>query len=118
MSERTVEKAIREEFFRHLPRRSDIAAAKPINVVIDVAPAIVSERDRLQAALDSGDLATIIGKYPIRETPALNTIASELGFQDREQYESAVRKLLMDDHESLIFLRAFFGSLAADIDRG
>ena len=116
LSERVVEKTIREEIFRHLPRRTDIGNAAPINISIDVATIVTTERSRLQQALDNSDLSAIISRYPIRETAALNEIASKLGFQKREQYEGAVRKLLMDDNGALIFVKSLFGALEADIN--
>jgi len=76
-------------------RSQDIAAGNSINIAIDVAAVVTSERQRLQECLDSGDLTSVISHYPVRETPALSKIAQELGFQERDQYESAVRKLLM-----------------------
>lgn len=116
LSERIAEKVLREEVFRHLPRRKDIAAGKHIHVSIDVASAVTVERERLQNALDSGNLAEIISRYPVRETSALDRIAQELGFRNREQYERAVRKLLMDDNEALAFVKSLFGTLESDIE--
>jgi ABC-type Mn2+/Zn2+ transport system ATPase subunit len=116
LSERTAEKAIREEVFRHLPRREEIAIGKPINVSIDVSIFVTRERERLQNALDTDNLAEIILQYPIRETPALGKIAKELGFQNCEQYEGAVRKLLMDDNEALDFVKSLFDTLKSDIE--
>jgi hypothetical protein len=116
LSERAAEKTLREEVFRHLPRREEIAAGAPINVSIDVASAVTAERERLQDALNAGNFAEIISQYPVRETPALDKITKELGFQNREQYEGAVRKLLMDDNEALTFVKSLFGTLASDIE--
>jgi ABC-type lipoprotein export system ATPase subunit len=116
LSLRVVEKAIRGEMHRHLPSKDDIAQLKPITVCIDVAAVVAEERNRLQKLLDSGDLSAIISRYPIRETPALMQIASKLGFQNREQYENAVRKLLVDDEEALRFVRSLFGTLVNDIE--
>jgi ABC-type cobalamin/Fe3+-siderophores transport system ATPase subunit len=116
LSERAVEKNLREEMFRHLPRRQDIATANPINVTINVSDVVKTERDRLENAISTGDSTQIIGQYPIRETPALNKISKELGFQNRDQYEGAVRKLLMDDPIALSFVRSLFGTLESDIN--
>ncbi|MGI8500268.1 MAG: AAA family ATPase [Hassallia sp.] len=116
LSERTAEKALREEFFRHLPRREEIADGKPISVSINVVSAVTAERERLQYALDAGNLAEIISQYPVRETPALDKIAKELGFQNRKKYEGAVQKLLMDDNEALTFVKSLFGTLESDIE--
>jgi hypothetical protein len=116
LSERAVEKVLREEIFRHLPRKEEIAAGTPINISIDVVDVVTEERNRLQAALDIDDLSAIIAHYPIRETPALTEIADKLGFKNRDQYEGAVRKLLTDDNEALVFVQSLFGTLAIDIN--
>lgn len=115
LSERAIEKTLREKFFETLPRATEIAAATPINISIDVAKFITEERERLQKALAAGDLSAIIARYPVHETAALAEIAGKLGFKNREQYEGAVRKLLMDDNEALAFVKSLFGTLGADI---
>ena len=71
--------------------------------------------ERLKAVLATNDVAAIIMRYPVRETPALTRIAEQLGFQDREQYEAAVLKLLIDDAEALAFVRSLFGDLSARV---
>lgn len=81
-----------------------------------MASAVTVERERLQNALDTDNLVEIISQYPIRETPALDKIAKELGFQNREQYEGAVRKLLMDDDKALALVKSLFGTLESDIE--
>lgn len=116
LSERTVEKKLREEVFRHLPGKKEIADGKPINICLNVASAVAAERERLQNALNKGNLTEIISQYPVRETPALDKIVKELGFQSREQYEGSVRKLLMDDNEALTFVKSLFGTLESDIE--
>jgi ABC-type lipoprotein export system ATPase subunit len=114
LSERAVEKVLREEMFRHLPRRQEISAGAPINVSINVASVVAAECDRLQDAISKNNFEKLIGQYPVRETPALGKIAKELGFQDCEQYEGAVRKLLLDDDEALKFVKSLFGTLEVD----
>jgi len=116
LSDRTAEKAIREEFFRNLPKKEDIKDGRDINVSIDVAKFVKPEYERLQNALNAGNLAEIISRYPVRETPALDKIAKELGFQNCKQYEGAVRKLLIDDKEALTFVKSLFGPLASDME--
>lgn len=118
LSERIAEKSVREEFFGHIPNREQISAAAPVNISIDVPRIVGEERTRLQEALDAGDLTIIVSRYPVRETPALDIIARKLGFQGRDQYEGAVRKLLFDEPDALTFVRSLFGTLAADIAAG
>ena len=117
LSCRTAEKAVRKLFFAHLPNKNDISAeAASINVEIDVAATVAEEQARLRGMLDAGDLESVIAYYPVRETPALDQISRTLGFQGRKQYEKAVLKLLEDDADTLIFVRALFGSLGDDLD--
>jgi ABC-type Mn2+/Zn2+ transport system ATPase subunit len=118
LAERVAEKLVREEFFAHIPNKDQMSAAAQVNISIDVPRIVGEERVRLQNALETGDMATLVSRYPIRETPALNEIARKLGFQDRDQYEGAVRKLLMDEADALTFVRSLFGTLAADIAAG
>lgn len=115
LSERVIEAAVRQTMMSRLPKRSDIAQAQPIEITIDVQAIVAEEVARLTQACNDGDLESIIARYPVRETPALREIAIRLGFQGRTQYESAVRKLLMDDAEALGQIQALFGSLVADI---
>jgi len=51
LSERVAEKAVREEFFRNIPGKKDIAAAKPINISIDIVTYVGAEQRRLQQIL-------------------------------------------------------------------
>jgi AAA domain, putative AbiEii toxin, Type IV TA system len=115
LSERVVEVSLRAELMRQLPRRQDIAAAETITVTIDVPSVVANEITRFNDAIETQDLAAIIARYPVRETPALDKIIQCLGFQNREQYEGAVQKLLMDDLTVLQYVQSLFGTLAADI---
>ncbi len=115
LSERAVEKTLREQIFSYFPTSKEIAAATPIDISIDVAKILNQERTRIEGALNADDLESIIMLYPIRETPALNAIAKKLGFEDRKQYEGAVRKLILDDDKTLTFVKTFFNGLATDI---
>ena len=115
LSERAVEKSVREAIFRQLPRRAGISAGSPINISVNVARELRVEEERLQRAIAANDLVALLRRYPVRETPALGAIANRLGFQGRQQYESAVRKLLMDDAGALAFVKSLFGSLHTEI---
>ena len=115
LAERAAERRVREAYFAQIPGKEQISAARQVYVSIDV-PTIVQEQDRrLRDAHAAHDLETIIAHYPVRETPALDEIARKLGFTGRQQYEGAVRKLLMDDADALAFARSLFGTLPSDL---
>ena len=69
----------------------------------------------LSQAIAEQNLEKIIAHYPVRETPVLTEVARKLGFQTRDQYESAVRRLLMDDAGALDFVKSLFGTLSEDM---
>ena len=83
---------------------------------IDVATTVNDEVTVFRQAISERNLEKIISRYPVRETPLLTEISRKLGFQTREQYENAVRKLLMDDATALEFIKSQFGTLAADLE--
>jgi ABC-type lipoprotein export system ATPase subunit len=118
LAKRVVEKTLRSEILRHLPGQREIAAGKPFSISVDIADAVATETRRFKAALDADDLTSIIARYPIRKTPALEQIIQKLGFQDRDQYESAVRQLLLDDPGTVELIRSQFGSLYAELTDG
>lgn len=113
---RVAEKELRENMMGSLPKSHQIATGAPITITIDCAEVMRAEVARLSQALDSGDILTAIAHYPIRETPALGRIATNLGFKDRRHYESAVLKLLIDDQNALQFVRSLFADLLDEIE--
>ena len=115
MCARAIEKKIHDRIDAMHPTQAQIAAGTPVNIAIDVAAQLATEQAAFQALVAAQDVERIVCRYPVRETPALTQIASRLGFQDKEQYENAVRKLLMDDATALTFVRNLFGTLYADV---
>ena len=116
------ERAIREEWLQHLPNKEDINAGSPISHSIDPIAFVSMAKETLKTAINNANLERIIARYPVRRTPALDTIARSLGFTSRRQYEGAVRKLLQDSarddgKDTLSFLRELFGPLAADMEQ-
>lgn len=115
LSERAVEKTLRDELDKHWPKQAEISAGKPISITIDVAATVNEEVDVFNQSIAERNLEKIIPRYPIRETPVLTEIVRKLGFQTRDQYENAVRRLLMDDAAVLEFVKSQFGTLTADL---
>ena len=115
MASRVIEKRLRAQIMSHLPKQQDIANGATISVAIDVPAEMRSEEQALRDLLADRNVLGVISRYPVRETPALGAIAKSLGFTDREQYESAVLKLVMDDSEALTFVRSLFAALYQEL---
>lgn len=115
LCERVVEKSLRDTILRSLPGLDAIAAGNPINLSVDVQAIVGAELSRFDKAHGEADLAALVRRYPVRHSSALADIAKRLGFSDRDKYEAAVRKLLMDDKDALALARGFFGKLATEL---
>lgn len=115
MSKRLAEKTIRTCVMQQIPGKAVIEAGRQVEIRIDTAAEISKERSRFDAFIGSGNLDALIQRYPVRETSALSKIAEALGFQDREQYQSAVLKLLTDDQTAVTFVRSLFGTLWTEV---
>lgn len=111
--ERAVEKRVRMQIFEQLPTLETIRNGRPVSIVSDVEAVFAQEATRLDQLIDTEDLSGIVRSYPIRETGALKEFAQSLGLLGRDEYERAVRKMLMADTEMVAKLRALFGDLYA-----
>lgn len=92
-----------------------MAAGAKRTAEIDFAKYAQDEAARIEALINASDFIGILQRYPIRESPALDAIAKALNFANRDQYEAAVRNLLVRDLEAVKRVRTLLGSLPADL---
>lgn len=116
LTAKVAERTIREKVFQSIPGPVEIGKRLPVNISIDIDGARTVEEALFDRMLEEADIAGLIARYPIRETPAITAIATRLDFTHRSKYEAAVRKLLMDDVDALKFVRLLFGGLHAEIE--
>jgi ABC-type lipoprotein export system ATPase subunit len=111
----SADRRVREEVLGKIPKGSNFSSTLPINIEINVGEHLAKAKAELDAMIVANQDCKILCSYPMRESGALATVAKELRFQGRSDYEEAVRKLLTDVQEARDFLTGLFGSLAADI---
>ncbi|MEC4805275.1 MAG: AAA family ATPase, partial [Jaaginema sp. PMC 1080.18] len=119
LAAKVAEKAILKKVSNHLPTRQSIQAKERIDIDkhINVEELFTEECNRLRTAIANKDLMKIISIYPIRESQVLKKICEGLRFQSRDDYERAVRKLLLDkEPEALNIVKSFFESLVNDMN--
>lgn len=109
------EKSARSQVFSLLPKKGEIQNGVVREAKIDFGECLRGEETHIEELLNKSDFIGILKRYPIRETPALNIIAKELGFTDRFQYESAVRTLLMSDPDAVGKVQSLLGTLPNDL---
>lgn len=115
LSARIAEKAARAQVFSLLPKKGEVAAGGKRVAEIDFAKYAQDEAAYLEALLNASNFIGVLQRYPIRESPALDAIAKAIGFADRAQYETAVRKLLVDHSEAVKLVRTLLGALPAEL---
>ena len=109
------EKAARVQVFSLLPKKGEIITADKRCVEIDYQKIAAEESARFEALITSSDFIGVLKRYPIRESQALDAIAKALNFVNRNQYEIAVRKLLIDNSDMVNIVRSIIGFLPADL---
>ena len=115
LAARMVEQAVKDEISLKMPDWKKIAAGQNVSIEVDAQSHFQAERSRLEGWIAAGEIDKIIARYPIRDTSALGAIANALQFTGLTQYESAVRKLVLDEPSVRTELLKFFGNLPAAI---
>jgi len=116
LSQKVAKKAVRKLILEQLPNDDDLMDGHEVTVANDARAIHQARKAELDAAVQDGDWETILTKCPVRESAALANISSELGFRKIEDYERAVRRLLSQDEEGLVFVRRLFGNLVDQLD--
>jgi ABC-type cobalamin/Fe3+-siderophores transport system ATPase subunit len=111
LSLRVMEHKLRSELEKQMPTSDQISNGNQIAVNIDTGSLLQQQIEIFNEHINHSQITELISKYPVRETGALGKIATCLRFQNRSQYESAVRKLLADDLSAVHFVRTLFGDL-------
>lgn len=115
LATRVAEKAARAKVIALLPKKGEVADGGKRTAEIDFSRIAQAEAARLEALVNDSNFKGVLQRYPIRESPALDSIAKSLNFANRNQYEAAVRKLLVDDSEAVRVVRELLGSLPDDL---
>ena len=92
-----------------------MAAGGDHKLTIDFTKIPRDEAKRLTSLLDSCDFLGVLQRYPIRESGAIDAIVKALNFRGRVDYEDAVRKILVDDLDSVSLVRGLLGPLPDDL---
>lgn len=111
LAARTIERLVREEVLGKVPSWKTILNGQVISIPIDTKNYLARELARISTLIEDGKIVDLVSIYPVRETPALDAVTKELGFRNREHYENAVKKLLVDDASSREFAVSMLGGL-------
>lgn len=113
---RRCEKQIRTQAMMLLPKHKDIIQRGDFEFKLDLKEILEKEEALFDKLVADNNLNSLIARYPIRETPVLNGIVNGLGLS-RDVYESAVRKLIIDNKDTKEFYKSLLSSLTALIEK-
>ena len=84
------ERQLRDGLLEHLPGRDDIKNGATADVSVSLTNPYPKELARLEGLRSQGDIAGIISRYPVRESPLLSALARALKvFWSRRLRESS-----------------------------
>ncbi len=113
---RLCEKLVRNNAMKSLPKHKDILERSTFSISIDLNQILEEEKALFDNFVNDNNYNGLLNRYPIRETPVLTKIATGLGLSC-EKYESAVRKLIIDDKQTLEFYKTLLNPLTKLIER-
>lgn len=112
MCARLCEKRVRNLFMSGLPKHSDIAKRGKYTNELDLGKIMNDEEAIFDKMVKESDIDGLLKRYPIRETPVLSNITKAVGLS-KEDYESAVRKLIIDNIDAKSFYQTLLSRLSS-----
>ena len=101
---------IRRRLNEAAPKRAQVMSGEDL-IDIHIDNPFKAARQQLEQSVTDEDLDTIVKRYPIRDTPLQQRVATELGFQKASHLQNAARRQLTIDKELLSALRRLAGPL-------
>lgn len=106
------ERRIRHELHRAMPSRRDISNGHS-RITIEVESPFSDEKARFRKSLASDDFESLVRRYALRESGALDAFAKGLKFKERNDYEAAVLAAIQRDTGLLARMRNQLKELSA-----
>lgn len=101
LAARLVERKVKDKVLYETPSWKDIMKGG-IDITFSTDEILNDEKALIVKLLEEKDIAGLVARYPIRETPAMECVARKLDFLSQEKYEQAVRKMLCDSEEERV----------------
>ena len=115
---RRCEGLVRSKIFSQIPSWRDLLSGADISISVSVEELSNKEVATYRAMIEERAVEGLISRYPVRESGALKSIATNLEFKGQLQYENAVLTLASTDGDFREELRVLISSLAAEINPG
>ena len=107
---RLCEKRMRNNVMSSLPKYKDIQDRGEFKLTFNLDSILQTEENNFDRLVAENNVIELLARYPIRETQVLKRIVAGLGLT-REQYESSVRQLIINDNAVRDFYKALLQEL-------
>lgn len=107
---------LRESALQAIPSPKDLLTSPDSDVLISCRSALESEQQKIATIIKHDDFLALVKNYPVRESGVFSTIATTLMFKDRHAYESAVRKMIVEDEVARQTVRRLLEPATSMID--
>ena len=117
MVARRCERRIRELLLSKIPDWKSLKANPTQEICVSADSPYPEELDNFNKLIENGDLDGLIARYPVRESPAFETIAKSLKCLNKTDYERMVIARIRRDNELVKKLKKRIGPLSEALDR-
>ena len=117
MAARRCERQVQELFRSEIPNWKSIMnnSTQPICVSINPHP-YPQELKQFNTLVDTGELDSLIARYPLRDSQAFETIVKTIGCPNQELYQQLVVKLVREDEDVAKCIKKRIGQLSEVLD--
>jgi ABC-type cobalamin/Fe3+-siderophores transport system ATPase subunit len=112
LAARLAERFIHDRALVCLPRRKELSKLTQGTIKIEIDSPYPNELAKLNKLVSNQSLHEIIAKYPVRESGILGALATNLKFQNREDYEMAALRRIATSEKLKATLRSKLGKLS------
>ena len=111
LSRKVAKKSVRKLITEKIPNDDLLLTGETVTLQNNANAILETRKKELDVAVANDDWEAVLTRCPVRESSALADISTALGFQKSQEYEKAVRQLLVADDDALAFVRGLFGNL-------
>jgi hypothetical protein len=109
---RVATRKLHELVLSSTPGPNEVVSGNDVSIVLPVSNFISREFLLFDTAIANSDYQKLVQRYPLRETPALSEVASQMGFRTRKEYEAAVLKACGDEEGIRSLVIGWLGPLS------
>lgn len=115
LASKIARRRLRDKLVSAIPTQEEVRNNGVEPLTVSLVSTYPAELECFNKLLSDQDLEGLIARYPVRESPLLNSIAKSLGLLNSGEYEKAALTRIASDENLRRQLRELLGKLANDL---